>query len=498
MLDWQHIPIDSGAFFTRAQAAARPATFHCRRPARLHHSIAPLQTADPLQHLLLRVCKSIRAQGGRAFIVGGYVRDQLLGLPSKDFDVEVFGLSSDELKELLSQEGTVDIVGEQFGVFMIHGYDIDWSLPRTDSKQGRGHRGIRVETDPHLSITDAARRRDLTINALMWDPLEQQIEDPFNGISDLTDGRLRAVDAQLFGDDPLRALRAVRMAAVFGFLPDDKLFSIMRQQDLSELSRERLWGEWEKICLKSTLPSLAFLCLEESDLLRFFPELNNLRDVAQDPQWHPEGDVYVHTAMVMDAAAQLRNGDRQHDLALMLGALCHDLGKAPTTVFEDGRWRSKAHDVEGIPLTETFLHSIQCPHKLIKTVCALVEHHLKPISLQKGQAKDAAYRRLAKKCAEQYCDLSLLCQVCEADHRGRTSDDANLDNITYIDTFTGIIQRLALEHRAPVAVVQGRDLIQRGHKPGPELGALLQRCFDYQLDSGETDRDTIILQALGE
>jgi tRNA nucleotidyltransferase (CCA-adding enzyme) len=170
----------------------------------------------------------------------------------------------------------------------------------------------------------------------------------------------------------------------------------MSQQDLSELSRERLWGEWEKIALHSRKPSMAFLALEDADLLGFFPELDALRDVMQDPEWHPEGDVYVHTAMVMDAAVALRNGQRDHDLALMFGALCHDLGKPPTTAFIDGRWRSRAHDQEGVRPTQQLLQRIQCPQRVCKQVEILVAEHLRPIALQKGGAGAAAYRRLAR------------------------------------------------------------------------------------------------------
>ena len=436
------------------------------------------------------------ALGGRVFVVGGYVRDRLIGLDSKDIDVEVFGLSADQLKALLSKKGTVDCIGESFGVFMLHGHDIDWSLPRKDSKVGRGHRGIDVHCDPELSYADAARRRDLTINALMWDPLANELIDPFNGLADLRSGTLRAVDADLFGDDPLRGLRAVRMAAVFGFLPDEALLQIMSEQDLSELSKERFWGEWEKIALKSRLPSLAFLCLEDSGLIRFFPELDAMRGVEQEAEWHPEGDVYVHTAMVADAAVPLRNGKREHDLALMLGAICHDLGKAPTTAFEDGRWRSKAHDVAGVPLTESFMHSIQSPHHLIKQVCSLVENHLRPVSLQNGKAGPAAYRRLARKSADSGVTLQLLAEVCEADHRGRTTDDASAKRIDYIHSFYERIEELALNEVAPEPIVQGRHLLKLGHKPGPQLGKLLKQCFEYQLETGESDVELILAAVL--
>lgn len=490
---WIKQPIPpTSAFAQRAARAAVPHSFYGLKPDRVSHAPTALDLNDPDQAQVHSILEAIRSQGGTGFIVGGYVRDQLLGIPSKDIDVEVFGLDGDQLKTILSSYGTVDLIGEQFGVFMVHGIDVDWSLPRQDSKSGKGHRGVSVHTDPGLSFAEAARRRDLSINALMWNPLSNEIVDPYNGIDDLKNGVLRAVDKQLFSDDPLRGLRAVRMSALFGFLPDEELLDLMGRQDLSELSPERIWGEWEKICLRSTLPSLAFYTLEESGLITYFSEIDALRDVQQDPHWHPEGDVYIHTAMVMDAAVQLRNGERTHDLALMFGALCHDLGKAPTTEYEGGRWRSKNHDNAGIPLTESLLSQIHCPHKLIKQVSALVAHHLKPVSLQKGNAGPGAYRRLARACGDAGINMRLLAEVCEADHRGRTTDDALDPEISYIKSFMDIIDDLAITDSAPTPIVQGRDLIEAGVKPGKKMGILLKRCFDYQLKHGETDKQTII------
>ena len=490
---WTTFPIpETSAFAQRAALARTPHQFYWQKPSALHAKPKPLDMADPDHSQLISILQQIKQQGGTGFVVGGYVRDQLLGISSKDIDVEVFGLDAEQLKAVLSEFGKVDLIGEQFGVFMLHGLDIDWSLPRQDSKSGKGHRGVSVHTDPGLSHHEAARRRDLTINALMWDPLEDQLIDPFGGLDDLQNGILRAVDEELFSDDPLRGLRAVRMSALFGFLPDDHLLGLMSKQDLSELSPERIWGEWEKICLRGRIPSLAFYALEESALIRYFPEIDALRDVQQDPHWHPEGDVYIHTAMVMDAACPLRNGDRSHDLALMLGALCHDLGKAPTTSFEDGRWRSKNHDNAGIPLTEQLLSQILAPSKLIKQVSALVAHHLKPVSLQKGNAGPAAYRRLARHCGDAGISMRQLAEVCEADHRGRTSEDAQDEEISYITSFMNILDDLSITDDAPIPLVQGRDLMTHGITPGKSMGTLLQRCFDYQLKHGETDKEKII------
>lgn len=493
---WIHSDInDSGPFCTRAAKAAISYTFQTLRPQQVADTLPVLPDNKDVS-ILRKVARELQQQGGCAYIVGGYVRDSLIGVASKDIDVEVFGVSSEQLKNILSRYGTVDCIGESFGVFLIHGVNIDWCLPRRDSKIGRGHRGFSVHCDPQLSIEDAVRRRDLSINALMADVLSGEIIDPCNGRADLQQGILRAVDAQLFGDDPLRGLRAVRFAAVYGFLPDDELLGLMRAQNLSELSSERLWGEWGKIALKSRLPSLAFKVLDDSDLIRYFPQLAALRDTPQEPQWHPEGDVYTHTAMVCDRAAALRTGDREHDLALMFGALCHDFGKPSTTEFVDERWRSPGHEQAGLIPSEEFLDGIHSPLQLRTQVKGLVREHLKPFAFFSGNAGPAAYRRLARKLADDGVGLPLLAALCEADYRGRTLADVDDDNIEAITFFQGKCTEYGVADSAPQPIVLGRHLLSRGHTPGKHLGAILQKCFDYQLESGEENIEIILKKCL--
>ncbi|NRA39333.1 MAG: nucleotidyltransferase [Planctomycetes bacterium] len=495
-ISWMYYDlVDEGPFCTRAAQAAIPHTFRAQRAQQLADSLPALPENHDTE-VLRQVVHKLQQQGAQAYIVGGYVRDALLGIPSKDIDVEIFGMESEQLKELLSTFGTVDCIGESFGVFLIHGVNIDWSLPRRDSKIGRGHRGFSVECDPQLSIEAAVQRRDLSINAIMADPLSGEIIDPCNGLDDLRQGILRAVDAKLFGDDPLRGLRAVRFAAVYGFQPNAELLQLMSQQNLSELSSERLWGEWEKIALKSRLPSLAFKALDDSGLIRYFPQMAALRETLQEAEWHPEGDVYTHTAMVCDRAVLLRNGDHEHDLLLMLSALCHDFGKPLSTAFTDGRWRSPGHEHSGIEPSEDFLALIHSPLKIRKQVCALVRDHLKPFAFAQSPTGPAAYRRLARKLDQDDLSVQLLADLSEADYRGRTLSDVNNEHIDAIEQFRNSCEEHGVDQQAPQPIVLGRHLLTRGFTPGKELGIVLRKCFDYQLESGESDIENIISACL--
>src|SRR5471030_3302642 len=283
------------------------------------------------------IATAVRDAGGRALIVGGWVRDKLLGLPeSSNIDLEVFGVPSDQLRARLETFGRVEAVGESFQVYKIG--DLDVSLPRRDSKAGRGHRGFVVTGDPDMSIADAARRRDFTVNAISWDPLTAEYFDPFNGHADLERRLLRVVDPQTFGDDSLRVLRGIQFAARLAFTVEASTAEICRQIPLDDLPCERVWGEFEKL-LFAPKPSVGFtIAMDLGVVAKLFPELQALSGCPQEPEWHPEGDVWVHTLQVIDEA-RLRIDDlqRPQQLAIMVGAVCHDLGKPATTAVIDGR-----------------------------------------------------------------------------------------------------------------------------------------------------------------
>jgi tRNA nucleotidyltransferase (CCA-adding enzyme) len=444
----------------------------------------------------VEIARAIAARGGRALVVGGYVRDKLRGEESKDLDVEVFGLDLADLEQTLARFGEVIAVGRAFGVLQIKGLSIDFSLPRRDSKVASGHKGFEVAFDPGLDFAAAARRRDLTINSIGLDPLTGEILDPHGGRADLERGVLRATDPSHFSEDPLRGLRVAQFAARFEMTVDAELERLCRALDLSELSAERVLEEWRKLLLKGVRPSLGLEFLRKTDLLRSSPELASLVGVPQDPEWHPEGDCWVHNQMVIDEAAQLRDRGAD-DEALMFGALLHDVGKPPTTVTENGRVRSPSHDVRGVELAAAFLVRMRAPTDLVTCVGALVEHHLAPALFVKQGTTPKGYRRLARKLGAAGASAELLVRVARADHLGRTTDEALRRVFPAGDEFLARAKELTVERRPPPDAVLGRHLIARGMKPGVEFGAILERCREVQDETGWTDPEEILRRVLG-
>jgi tRNA nucleotidyltransferase (CCA-adding enzyme) len=445
---------------------------------------------------VLEICRAVGEAGGRGVLVGGYVRDRLRGEAAKDLDVEVFGLELAALERVLARFGHVIQVGRAFGVFRVKGIDVDFSLPRRDSKTGTGHRGFDIDVDPEMSFAAAARRRDLTINAIGLDPLTGEILDPHDGRGDLERGVLRATDPAQFADDPLRGLRVAQFAARFEMQPDAELRALCARLDLSELPGERLLEEFRKLLGKGVVPSLGLRFLEQTRLLRFLPELDALRGVEQDPGWHPEGDVWVHTLMVVDAAARMRaEGD---DEALLFAALCHDLGKPQTTVEEAGRIRSPAHDVEGVAPTRSFLARLRAPGALVEKVAMLVRHHLAPALFEKNKAGARAYRRLARSLEAVGATLEELERVARANHLGRTVPEALAGSFPAGEAFLAQARQLEVAQRADPDVVRGRDLLARGFTPGPSFGEILNRCRELQDETGWDDPERILDRALAE
>jgi len=457
----------------------------------------PVDENEMIPDAVREIAERVAAVGGRALIVGGFVRDRLLGLDPKDVDVEVHGLELVALQRVLERFGAVSSVGRAFGVLRVSGLDVDFSLPRRDSKSGAGHRGFQIVVDPHLGYPEAARRRDLRVNSMALDPLSGELLDPHGGREDLESGRLRATDPVHFPEDPLRGVRVAQMMARFELEPDDELITLCRELDLSELSGERIFEEFRKLLQKGVRPSLGLRGLQEFGYLRFFPELEALVDVPQDPEWHPEGDVWVHTLMVVDEAARLRDAG-EDDLTLMFGALCHDFGKPETTVRERGRVRSPAHDVAGVPHTQRFLERMKAPHALIERVSALVEHHLAPALFIKNEAGARGYRRLARALGSVDVSLELLLRVAKADHLGRTTEEALARRFDSGDRFLERARELTLEREAPKDVVLGRHLIARGMQPGVAFGSILARCRDVQDETGWTDPERILARVLTE
>jgi tRNA nucleotidyltransferase (CCA-adding enzyme) len=439
-----------------------------------------------------RIAEAVRAAGGRGLCVGGFVRDRLLrlrspgrasagqvGHDSKDLDMEVFGISQDALLPLLRGLGRVDPVGQAFPVYKIGHVDV--ALPRRESKTGRGHKGFAVEGDPSMSFEDAARRRDFTINAIGWDPLTGEYLDPFNGRGDLEKRVLRVVDKTTFADDSLRVLRALQFAARFELAVDPDTAAICATIPLDDLPAERIWGEFEKLLLQARRPSIGLALARDLGVVKqILPEMEPLYDCPQDPEWHPEGNVWIHTLMVIDEARKRNDDlDRPRLATVMLGAVCHDLGKPKTTAIIDGRVRSPGHEEAGVEPATRILDRLNVRtldnFDVRAQVLGLVVEHLRPSAFYKAKdtVTDGAFRRLAQKV-----DLELLVRFARADCHGRTGTF----DCSAMDWFLDRARALGVEHRPPAPVLLGRHLIELGVPPGPRMGEILRAVYELQLD----------------
>ncbi|BCS35314.1 multifunctional CCA protein [Luteitalea sp. TBR-22] len=440
------------------------------------------------------IAEDVHARGGRALVVGGYVRDQLLGHPSKDIDLEVFGVPADDLKALLARFGAVNTVGESFTVFKVQGLDV--SLPRRESKVGRGHKGFVVHGDPFLPFDEAARRRDFTINAIGWDPRTGEYLDPHGGRADLEARVLRMVDARTFGEDSLRVLRALQFAARFGCRVDEATAGVCRATPLDDLPAERVWGELEKLLLRSPRPSVGLHLARDLDVVgRLWPTLEALARCPQDPEWHPEGDVWTHTCMVVDEAATRKAAfTHPEQVALMLGALLHDIGKPLVTAEIDGRIKSPGHEGEGVPLATALLDAWQVHtlegYPVRAQVLALVAWHMLPGAWWKAPepVSDGAFRRLARKV-----DMVLLARLSEADCNGR----GGTFDCSFGQWFLDRVAALGVEHAPPAPLLLGRHLIALGVAPGPRMGEILKAVYEQQLDGAVTTLEEAIDAARG-
>jgi tRNA nucleotidyltransferase (CCA-adding enzyme) len=438
------------------------------------------------------IARAVVGAGGRALIVGGWVRDRLLRGPehnAENIDLEVFGVPAERLRALLEALGRVEAVGESFQVYKVG--DLDVSLPRRDSKAGRGHRGFVVTGDPDMSIEEAARRRDFTVNAISHDPLTGEYFDPFAGRRDLEHRILRMVDPATFAEDSLRVLRAVQFAARFDFTLDQTTAELCRRIPLDDLPSERIWGEFEKL-LFAPRPSIGFALAHDLGVIAtLFPELQALAGCPQEPEWHPEGDVWVHTLQVIDQArTRIDDLERPQQIAVMLGAVCHDVGKPATTALIDGRIRSMDHEEQGVPPATSLLDRLNVRtidgYDVRRQVLGITAQHLKPGSWHKvrDEVGDGAFRRLAQKV-----DLELLARVAKSDCEGRRPGQFDC---TAMDWFLERARALGVEHRAPEPLLLGRHLLALGQKPGPRIGEILKAVYEKQLDNQVTTLEEAI------
>jgi tRNA nucleotidyltransferase (CCA-adding enzyme) len=425
-----------------------------------------------------RVVELLRDAGGRPLLVGGCVRDALMKVPVLDVDIEVYGLGTRQVEAALRKEFGIITVGAAFGVTKLKDFPVDVSVPRRENRTGAKHTDFDVQADPTMTPKDAAERRDFTLNAIMWDPFTGEVLDPWGGVADLDAKRLRHVSDK-FAEDPLRVLRAMQFAARFEFSVAPETIALCATLTQADLPPERLMEEWTKLLLRGRKPSLGLEFLKDCGWTKFYPELHAMIGVPQDPEWHPEGDVWIHTLHCMDAYARERVGDRDEDLIVGLAVLLHDIGKATTTKKEakDDRWHAYGHEEESFNLAPRFLAQITNEKKLIEAVFPLVRWHGQPFELFRAKAGDAAVRRLAQKVIR----IDRLIRVDIADRKGRPPlwpGEASPQGLWLAER----AQALQLADSAPKRIILGRHLIAMGHKPAGWFSQVLDEAFEAQLD----------------
>lgn len=427
------------------------------------------------------LAREARAAGGRAYCVGGCVRDALLGVEPKDVDVEIYGLDAEKIERILSKKFRFEIVGKSFGVWILKGLDIDVSMPRTERKTGIGHKAFEIVGDPFLTPKEACARRDFTINAILYDILSGDIIDEFGGMGDLKNKILRHT-SERFSEDPLRVLRAMQFAARFNLDVAPETVELCSKIEMENLPEERIFEEWKKLILKGVEISRGLFFLRDCGWVKYFRELADMVDCPQDPRWHPEGDVYVHTAHCMDSFAKKRVGDDREDLIVGLAVLCHDMGKPKcTTIGDDGAIHSYGHDIIGGKVARKFLEHLTREKSIVEEVVPLVERHMAVLDLWRSNAGDGAIRRLAGKVKR----IDRLVRLDDADRNGRPPIEPE-------DSPQGlwIMQRaeaLAIKDSAPKPILLGRHLIELGLAPSVKFKDILNAAYEAQLDGAFFD-----------
>lgn len=436
------------------------------------------------------IVSALSSAGARVLLVGGAVRDLLLGFPIKDLDIEVHNVSLQELERVLKQFGPVSLVGKAYGVLKLHGLAIDWSVPRTDSSGRKPH----VQLSAQLSLKEAFARRDLTMNAMGINLVTYEVVDPFHGLQDVQAKILRAPDSKKFIEDPLRFYRVLQFMGRFEMTPDRTLTSLCKKMSLEGVSIERIDQEFKKLFLQSKQPSIAFRWLQKIGRLKeLFPEIAALIGIEQPKKWHPEGDVFEHAMQSLDAAAAFDIEDQSRKLIIMYAALCHDLGK-PLTTQPGGK--AHGHAQAGVAVAKKLLKRITRAKELIDSVCKLVKYHLAASEFERNGAKEAAYKRLAHKLAPLTLEDVALVGLADQQGRNAKSHKPLKKKPREIETFVKKATKAKVLTKPEKPLLLGRDLLDVV-TPGPELGRLLMEAYELQLNQGISDKEELKKRVLG-
>ncbi|MDD3852782.1 MAG: HD domain-containing protein [Syntrophomonadaceae bacterium] len=429
--------------------------------------------------MLTAIAAEIIACGGRMFYVGGYVRDlyltqTVLMEKEADIDIEVFGLQDEQLLHILSRFGAVSKVGKSFPIYKVRGFhQLDFSL------------------NPVYDFPAAAERRDFTINAMMQDVLTRELLDPVGGLSDIRQGIIRPVNNTSITADPLRAYRAVQLAARFRFDLHTSTVQQILAADIMSIAPERIYAELRKLLLFSSQPSIGLRYLVATEILkRRHPELAELINCAQTEATHPEGDVWEHTLLVVDEAAKIKYQSKNPE-ALMWAALLHDIGKPRVSRRQGEKITAYSHDVVGATMAGQFLQELKAGNSLIEAVRVLVREHMHPVLLYKDRERvsNKAIVRLANRVDTE--ELLLLARV---DFMGRSGAGRQAEDFAPI--YDWLVARMLQSGLKPgdqlEPLIQGRDLVELGLAPGKKFKILLDKAMELQLEG--LDREQILLK----
>lgn len=447
---------------------------------------------------VVEFAKAVESAGGKAFLVGGSVRDEVMGLSPKDYDIEVFGIEPEDLRRLAESFGKVNEVGTTFGILKIRidNIDVDISLPRRESKTGVGHRDFAVNADPNMSVKEAVQRRDFTFNSLAKNILSGEIYDFVGGIDDIEHRIIRVTNEKRFKDDPLRVLRGIQFAGRFGFKVDDKTVGIMREMlgELKFLPKERLKEEWIKLFLRSKKPSLGLqTAMELGIFYEMHSEIVKLSGISQGQQ---ENDVWAHTLVIVDEAAKIIEQEQlkgEEALVVMLASFCHDFEKSITPQESESKIKSPWHKEVGAVLTIKFLSEIGIEAKLQDQIAKLIAERLKLSQLyaqevQHGEkVTNGTIKRLASRISP--ATIKQLICVAKADYFGHESfvdSNESEKSFTPSDYPAGkwLLERateLGIYETRPKPVLLGKDLIALGFKPGPLFGEIIKSADEMHI-----------------
>ena len=428
---------------------------------------------------------------GKAYVVGGFVRDTLLERPPKDVDIEVHGMTPEEISKQLASSGyNVNEVGKSFGVLKVSPKTgsrrdaIDVSVPRTDSTGRKPEVKLLKNTTPK----EAAGRRDFTINAIMYDTKEDKVVDPYEGIKDLEKGQIRAVSDRAFSEDPLRVVRAAQFASRFNFDIAPETLKQAEKADMSQLSGERIQEELKKVSEKAKKPSKFFISMDKMGKLKeVFPEVYKLKGVEQDPTYHPEGDAFVHTMEVIDRIADSK--DKSHQM--FLAGVLHDTGKASTMAINPDTKKLSAigHEDVSAEIAKKFMDRLHYPVEDKKEVAAMVKYHMEPHHLvNAGAIKFRHKNRLLAKVAGGYNALAnnpekAVKRYKEVIEFAKQDKGQQPGDIRSYDELENIPPPEKYKRKA-----KGEDIIAEGYK-GADVGKRLEELYKNQIANIKEDKE---------